>query len=136
MNKITRYLLIAWTLLISCNGNGPVTVDFDIANATIIGREICSTDTNLNAWLIDLGPTTAGKTSRIYYGKEATINGKYYAHTVKTYSSLVSSLDSTKQYSFDFYIEDVIPSPSCNLANFITVNVPQIRVTAVPTRSP
>lgn len=136
MNKITLYLLINWTLLTSCDGNGPVTVDFDIANATIIGREICSTDTNLNAWLIDLGPTTAGKTSRIYYGKEATLNGRYYAHVVKTYSPLVSRLDSTKRYVFDFYLDDVIPSSSCNLANPITVSVPQIQVRAAPTRSP
>ena len=72
-----------------------------MAEATIIGRETCSTDTSLNAWLVNLGPAH-GKVSSYTYGTEATVHGKHYAHVVKTYSPLVSRTDTTKKYVFLF----------------------------------
>lgn len=128
MRRGIFHLLAIWTVSSACEGRYPLKVDFEIADATIISRETCSSDASLNAWLISLGPTTSGKTSNIYYGKEATVNGKYYAHVVKTYSPLIIDLDSTKQYVFWFYVEDVIPSPSCNLPGPHLVSLPQIRV--------
>ncbi|MBC3794662.1 hypothetical protein FH603_5192 [Spirosoma sp. LMG 31447] len=126
------YLLSTWIVSSACEGRYPLKIDFETASATVIGRETCNTDSSLNAWLIDLGPTTSGITSGVYYGKEATVNRKYYAHVVKTYSPLVSRLDSTKPYFFDFYVENALPKPSCNLPITTSFNVPQIRVTAAP----
>ena len=131
MNKTTLYLLFIWMANSACEGRYPLKIDFEIAKASIIGREVCSTDTSLNAWLIDLGPTLSGKTTGTYYGSGATVNGKYYTHVVKTYSSSVSSLDLSKHYVFDFYVEDVLPKPSCNLPVTTQIDVSQIRVKAV-----
>ena len=128
MNKVTFFLLLVWMVNSACEGRYPLKIDFEIAKATIIGREVCSTDTSLNAWLIDLGPTFSGKTTGNYYGIGATVNGKYYTHVVKTYSPLVSRLDSTKRYVFDFYVEDMLPEPTCNLPVTTQINVSQIRV--------
>ncbi len=131
MKKLKYSLLIVWIVLASCEGKRPVKIDYEMAVATIIGREVCNADVSLNAWIINLGPAQ-GKTSSYTYGREATVNGKKYTHVVKTYSPLVSRLDTTKQYVFSFYLEDVIPTPSCTLPVTTLVNVPQIRVTEAP----
>lgn len=136
MQKKTFYLLIVWGLITGCEGKYPLKADYEIAEATIIGREACSSDTSLNAWLIDLGPTLSGKTSKVYYGKEAIIQGKQYRYVVKTYSPLISSLDSTQRYVFSFYVEDVLPTPSCDLPITARINVKQIRVTEASIKAP
>ena len=131
MRKVIFYLLTIWLVSSACEGKYPLKIDYEMAEATIIGRETCSTDTSLNAWLVDLGPAQ-GKVSSYTYGTEATVSGKHYAHVVKTYSPLVSRLDTTKKYIFSFYVENVIPQPNCTFPLTTPINIPQIRVTEAP----
>jgi hypothetical protein len=120
MKKGLRYFLITWLFNSSCIEK----IDFEMASGIIIGREVCNTNSALNAWLISLQPTP----TRAFYGKDISYKGKAYKNVVKTYSPEASSIDSTKQYTFLFYLENVIANPVCDQPAANPVEVPQIRV--------
>ena len=122
-----KYILISLLLFTTeWRCKGPVTIDYESAAGNIVGREKCSTNSNSNAWLINLQPL-GSKT----YGKSLTLAGKTYPNVVKTYTLDSNYQDSTKTYIFDFYQRDTISKPDCDLSGGNVTSVPQVAIIAV-----
>ncbi|RYC66571.1 hypothetical protein [Spirosoma sordidisoli] len=129
-NQMTSYfknllmVLLFFTTEWRCKG--PARIDYESAAGTIIGREKCSTDNKLNAWLINLQPLGSAS-----YGSRLVVNGKIYANVVKAYTLDSRYQDSTKTYIFDFYQRASLNQPACDQIGGSSDSVPQITILAV-----
>ncbi len=121
MKKRSRLVAMIGLVMVGC---GLPKVDYEMRAGLVIGRETCHSDTTLNAVLISLDIHPAFSN----FGKDVSSNGKAYKNVVKTYSPEANRLDSAKRYSFDFYQQDVIANPTCDLSTTNTVGVPQIKI--------